>query len=193
MAVSCLFKTRPKLPRNKYGNNNGNYTTVSSVNYSGSSSSSGGSSGGSSIVFSGATSSSPGTAGVVPAPSAGSQDSFLKGNATWTRIPAFELTAFDTNDPTKLRFNSDVVFSGDSYSYGTVTAYQFQLQDGTIITPGGGGSGDTTAVESLIYTSAFVSGQIDTYLNSKINDTYSYFTNVINSLIGRIEALENRQ
>lgn len=200
MAVSCINNLRPKLPRNKYGNVNGNYTTVSSINYSSSSGSSGGGGSISNVIFTGADASTPGTNGLVPAPSAGSQDSFLKGNASWTRIPAFELIEFADSNNNSLRVNSDVIFSYDSYSYGSVTAYQFKLQDGTIIS---GGGGDISGLASYtysayaysldqIYTSAFVSGQLDAYLNAKIDDTYSYFTNVINGLISRIEVLEAR-
>jgi len=88
---------RPKLPRNKYGIVYGDNTIVGSGSVFGASSSEYGSEAsyiGDALanieIFTGATRSENGTKGIVPAPLAGQDQSFLKGDGKWTRIPAYE-------------------------------------------------------------------------------------------------------
>ena len=95
--------SRPKLPRNKYGN----LYELYGLNTSSSSSLFGSTQSASSVGvemsslsdFVGATQSEDGIRGLVPAPLAGEQNYFLQATGAWERIPAYEwLREFPTSN-----------------------------------------------------------------------------------------------
>lgn len=61
--------------------------------------------------FYGATSSAPGTNGFVPAPEAGDQDKFLKGDGTWSNVPSFVFTISGANVDNELVYSVDKTFA----------------------------------------------------------------------------------
>lgn len=95
--------SRPKLPRNKYGEvGDGSKTIISS----------GGSTtidnlGSSYSDFVGATPTNDGESGLVPAPKYSEVNYFLKGDGTWAKIPNAK-NLFDTPDGLKLTGNLEV-------------------------------------------------------------------------------------
>ena len=54
--------------------------------------------GASAVIMTGATSSSAGTAGYVPAPSAGDEEKFLKGDGTWDNVDALPVVTSSDNN-----------------------------------------------------------------------------------------------
>ena len=103
---------RNKLPRNKYGLVNNNFSTGSSLFSSISSSTDVGGDMVDYDDFKGATFEEEGVRGLVPAPGAGQQDYFLKGSGIWKEIPAFKwMSEFPTSSglvKTGLQVNGDL-------------------------------------------------------------------------------------
>ena len=95
--------SRPKLPRNKYGEVGGGSKTIIS---SGSNTISEGS-GSSYSDFVGATPTNDGESGLVPAPKYSEVDYFLKGDGKWAKIPNTK-NLFNTPDGLKITGNLEV-------------------------------------------------------------------------------------
>lgn len=116
-------------------------------------------------VMTGATESAPGSQGLVPAPAAGKQSQYLKGDGTWATpkigkylTKTFESTAFDT--ATNSLFLYDPELNPDSYSilrvYKTDATNKYLEADVMI---GIDLSGDTH--KYLIYTDEKFAGMIE--------------------------------
>ena len=90
----CTF-FRPKMSRNKYDIVNKNQVIAGSTAGASSPAATGASA--SVPVFTGATESNPGTSGIVPRPLNGDQNSYLKGDSSWKRIPVSEFTDVKTD------------------------------------------------------------------------------------------------
>lgn len=118
MAREYNLYSRKKLPRNKYGLLDTDYSSSSSSVFGSSNSDIGSTSIDVGAVmnalpnFGGATETVEGTRGIVPAPGAGMQNFFLQGNGAWTKIPAFEwMSEFPVGDgfeKTGLQVNGDL-------------------------------------------------------------------------------------